>query len=144
VRQMSTAAWVDAEYEAPDHVWLHMDHECGAHSHIEMSFSYTHTARDAMSVFTYELIGTEGLIRYDRDGWRFEMRNGNGTHYMPGASEKNFHGMYETWRAALESGDFSAMPSARDGLRITRIAYQATEAAIAARTRNSRDRHKPT
>ncbi|MDX1933641.1 MAG: Gfo/Idh/MocA family oxidoreductase [Capsulimonadales bacterium] len=129
-RQQAVAAWVDNDYEAPDHVWLHLDHRCGAHSHIEMAFSYTHTAAEPVSLFTYELIGTEGLIKYDRDGWRFSVRHGFGTDHLPGASEKNFHGMYAAWRDALTTGDFRHLPSAEDGLRITRIAEEAVRSAI--------------
>lgn len=139
-RQTAAAAWIDREYEAPDHVWLDLDHQCGAHSHIEMSFSYTHTAKDPVNVFTYELIGTDGLIKYDRDGWRFELRNGYGTSYLPGGSEKNFQGMYQAWKFALESGDFSNLPSGLDGLRVTRIAQRATSELIAGRPQNTRNR----
>ena len=54
-------AWVD-EYQAPDHMWLHMDHANGAHTMVEMSYSYHHTSKKALSEFVYELIGTEGVI----------------------------------------------------------------------------------
>ena len=29
------AAWVDEEYEAPGHIWLHADHESGCHTAVE-------------------------------------------------------------------------------------------------------------
>lgn len=132
-RQQVSAAWVDDEYTAPDHVWLHLDHANNAHSAIEMSFSYTHTAREPINHFSYHLIGTKGLIRYDRDNWHFEVRNEQGTQYLPGAGEKNFADMYAAWRDALESEDFSKMPSARDGQIVTRIARSATNEAIQAR-----------
>jgi predicted dehydrogenase len=134
-RQTAAAAWVDQEFESPDHVWLHLDHENGAHSTVEMSFAYTHTAREPINIFTYELIGTSGLIRYDRDGWRFEIRNEHGTFWLPGASEKNFTGMYHAFRDALHTGELGNLPSAREGLRVTRIARTATEEVIAARRR---------
>jgi len=131
VRQQASAAWVDQEYEAPDHVWLHLDHENGCHSAVEMSFSYTHTAREPISHFSYHLIGTDGLIRYDRDGWHFEVRHGRGTDILPGASEKDFHGMYREWSHALHTGEMRDMPTGRDGLVVTRIARTSTEQAIA-------------
>ena len=93
----AAGAWVE-DYEAPDHMWLHLNHESGAHTMAEMSFSYGHTARDPLAHFSYHLIGTEGVIRYDRDGWLFELRNRYGTHHLPGASEKNFEGMYAALR----------------------------------------------
>jgi predicted dehydrogenase len=40
----SHGAWVD-EYEAPDHIWLHLDHANGTHSMIEMSYSCHHTSK---------------------------------------------------------------------------------------------------
>jgi len=38
VRFSGHGAWVD-DYEAPDHVWLHMDHASGAHTTVEVSYS---------------------------------------------------------------------------------------------------------
>ena len=77
------------------------------------------------------MIGTEGVIRYDRDGWVFEVRTKHGTHRLPGASEKNFEGLYAAWAQALETGDRSDLPTGFDGLRATQIAREATESVIA-------------
>lgn len=129
-RVHAEGAWVE-HYEAPDHVWLHADHANGAHSMVEMSFSYTHTASEPLAHFSYHLIGTNGLIRYDRDGWYFEVRNSEGTQVLPGSDEKNFHGMYAAWRDALFSGNLGDIPSGRDGLNVTRIARTATDEVIA-------------
>jgi len=131
VHQIGVGAWIDNDFEAPEHAWLHMDHANGAHTAVEMSFSYTHTAHEPLDRFTYELIGTGGLIRYDRDGWRFEVRNEHGTFWLPGASEKNFYGMYAAFRDLLETGERGNLPTAEDGLRVTQIARSATEEAIA-------------
>ena len=128
----AAGAWVE-DYTAPDHMWLHLDHENGAHTMAEMSFSYGHTARDPLAHFSYHLIGTDGVIRYDRDGWMFELRNRFGTHHLPGASEKNFEGMYVAFAHALETGDAGELPTGRDGLRATQIAREATETVIAQR-----------
>jgi predicted dehydrogenase len=127
----STGAWV-TEYEAPDHVWLHMSHETGAMSTVEVSYSYGHTAKQPRSVFTYELIGTGGVIRYDRDGYILEARHGQGTTTAPGASEKNFPGMYAALVERL-NGKPVDMPTAEDGIIATRIARQATDLAVASR-----------
>src|SRR5690606_29064819 len=62
-RWTAAGAWVDT-YEAPDHVYLHLDHEGGIHTLVEISYSYGHTCAEPISQFTYELIGTGGLIRY--------------------------------------------------------------------------------
>lgn len=132
VRHQAAGAWVEA-FKAPDHMYLHLDHESGAHSLVEMSFSYCHTAAEPISHFSYHLIGTDGLIRYDRDGWHLETRTANGTSYFEGHDEKNFGGMYHAFAHALETGDRGALPSGQDGLIATRIARQATEEVIAAR-----------
>ena len=129
VRQQGAGAWVE-NYEAPDHMWLHLDHANGAHTCVEMSFSYCHTVREPINHFSYHLIGTHGLIRYDRDGWHFELRSGCGTDYFPGADEKNFAGMYHAFARALESGDPGYMPTGRDGLIAVRISRTATEQAV--------------
>ena len=131
VRSHGEGAWVADGYDAPDHMWLHMDHRGGAHSVAEVSFSYGHTAHDPLPRFTYDLIGTGGTIRYDRDGWLLERRNGEGTLRAPGASEKDFAGMHAAFARALATGDWSEMPSAEDGLEATRLARVATESVIA-------------
>jgi len=133
VGQSGNGAWIDGDYEAPDHMWLHLDHESGCHTAVEMSFSYCHTATDPVNHFSYHLIGTDGLIRYDRDGWHLEVRNSRGTEVLPGASEKDFQGMYREWSHALHTGDLRDMPTGRDGLVVTRLARTATEECIAQR-----------
>ena len=92
-RQHAVGIWVD-EYEAPDHMYLHMDHINGAHTLVEMSYSYGHTVRETRPQFKYELIGTDGLILYDREARLFELRNANGVTTLPFHEEKNFKGMY--------------------------------------------------
>lgn len=128
VRHSAAGAWVTDDYRAPDHMWLHLDHAKGAHTLVEMSFSYGHTAKDPAPIFTYELIGTGGVLRYDRNGWLLEARNGGGNIVVPGASEKNFDGMYAAFRHALETGAPGDFPTARDGLVATAIARDATDA----------------
>ncbi len=132
IGHQAAGAWVE-DNEAPDHMWLHLDHADGAHTTAEMSFSYGHTALDPRAHFSYNIIGTEGLIRYDRDGWLFEVRTRRGTHRLAGASEKNFEGMYAAFARALETGDVGDLPTGWDGLRATQIARRATEEVIARR-----------
>ncbi len=129
-------AWV-ADYDAPDHMFLHMDHCKGAHTLVEMSFSYTHTARNPLASFSYELIGDGGVIRYLRDGYVLEARTGQETITASGASEKNFAGMYAEFARAIQTGDVSGLPTAEDGIIATRIAWQATREAMANRVRPS-------
>lgn len=126
-------AWVD-EYEAPDHVWVHMDHDNGTHSMVEMSFSYGHTTRDKLSQFVYELIGTDGVIRYDRNASLFEVRTDQHTRQLPYHEEKNFAGMYHAFAEALDRGAIGPMLcSAEDAVEVTRIARTATDQVIAGR-----------
>jgi len=129
------AAWV-ADYEAPDHVYAHLDHQDGVHTMVEMSFTYGHTVKEPAPLFSYDLIGTGGVIRYDRDGWRLEARRGEGTWTAPGASEKNFEGMHQAFAEALLTGNPGHLPSGRDGLIATQIARRLTDQAIDRRRGN--------
>lgn len=133
--QRGLGVWID-DYRAPDHMYLHMGHANGAHTMIEVSFSYNATAREPRSHFQYELIGTDGVIRYNREEHNFEIRNSHGTQWLPWHGEKNFAGMHAELARALTHGTPGDMPTARDGLLATRIARLATEQAI-------RDREAP-
>ena len=125
-------AWL-ADYQAPDHVYAHLDHENGCHTMVETSFSYGHTAHDPAPQFTYELIGDGGFIRYDRGTWRLEAHDGRTVHTGPSASEKGFWEMYAAWAAAIRGGDFSILPSGADALMASKVAVTATEQAISRR-----------
>jgi len=135
IRQLAAGAWVD-DYQAPDHMYLHLDHANGAHSFVEISVSYTHTAKEPRSHFVYELIGTEGVIRYDREERVFEVRSGRDTRRLPWHEEKNFEGMYAAFEGALRSGLGGNLPTGHDGLIATRIATTATESVIAERIKS--------
>lgn len=132
--------WVE-DFEAPDHMYLHMGHECGAHTLVEISFSYNAISKEPRSHFQYEIIGTDGVIRYNREEHTFELRNSHGTQWLAWHPEKNFGGMYTEFHRALQSGDVGNMPTATDGLLATRIARLATEQAIADRDGPSDQRH---
>jgi predicted dehydrogenase len=132
VRQQAHGAWAD-EYEAPNHVYLHLDHANGVHTMVEMSYSYGHTAAQPVSHFCYEIIGTDGLIRYDRERRLFEVRNPAGTRSLPWDEEKNFAGTYAAFARALETGAPGDLATGADGLIATRIARAATEQAIGGR-----------
>jgi len=133
VRSFSAhGAWVD-DYEAPDHMWVHMDHADGAHTVVEISYSYHHTSKNLRSEFTYELIGTGGVIRYNRETESFTMENGEGRQEFPFAGEKNFEAMYEEWGRALVSGESALLTNAEDGMRVVEIARKATDDVIAGR-----------
>jgi len=122
-------AWVE-DYEAPDHMYLHMGHENGAQTMVEMSFSYTATAAEPRSHFQYELIGTDGIIRYNREEHVFEVRNSRGTEWLQWHPEKNFAGMYAEFTQALHTGQPQQMPTGQDGLIATKIAWSATLQAM--------------
>ncbi|MET0263245.1 MAG: Gfo/Idh/MocA family oxidoreductase [Rariglobus sp.] len=135
VRSFSAqGAWVD-DYDAPDHMWLHLDHASGAHTVIEISYSYHHTSLNRRSEFTYELIGTEGVIRYNREARSFTAETAAGLQTYEFAPEKNFEGLYAEWSHALATGSSELLTTAEDGLRVVEIAREATDAVIAARKR---------
>jgi predicted dehydrogenase len=129
VRARGVGAWVD-RYEAPDHMYLHMDHASGAHSTVEISFTYGYTVDHPAMLFTYDLIGTDGIIRYHRDASLFELHNDRGRQSLPYYPEKGFEPMYAAFAEALRTGQPGNLPSGRDGLAATRIAREATEQAI--------------
>ncbi|HEX8322379.1 MAG TPA: Gfo/Idh/MocA family oxidoreductase [Tepidisphaeraceae bacterium] len=127
-------AWVETEgYHFPDHVYLHMNHQGGVHTTVEISFTYGHTALEPRVEFVYELIGSDGLIRYDRQTRTFECVTRAGTKTLEWTEEKNFNGMYAEFERALRTGDAGQMPTAADGLAATRIARIGTEVAVAGR-----------
>lgn len=131
-------AWVEA-YEAPDHVWLHMDHENGAHTMVEISYSYAHTALEPEHHFIYDLIGTEGVIRYDRAKERVVLRSSAATENFSVRPGKNFAGLYAAFAKAVATGDDADLPTARDGQAAARITREATEAAMARRIAGARE-----
>jgi len=122
-------AWVD-EYEAPDHMWLHLDHANGAHTCVEISYSYHHTSKNRRAQFSYELIGTRGVIHYDVGQQLFKMENETGEHRFEFHGEKDFTGMYAEWARALHSGKSDLLTSATAGMRVVEIAREATHQVI--------------
>lgn len=136
--QRGLGAWVE-DFDAPDHVWLHMGHACGAHTMVEVSFSYNATAADPRKHFQYELIGTDGVIRYNREERSFEVRDSGGTRELAWHPEKNFAGLHAEFARALHTGEPGNMPTVADGLAATRIATAATEQAV--RERGSTELH---
>jgi predicted dehydrogenase len=129
-------AWVD-DYEAPDHMWVHLHHASGAHTVVEISYSYFHTTKNRRAEFVYELIGTAGVIRYDREAESFTLDTEAGRQELPFGPEKNFEVMYEEWGRALASGSSELLTSAEEGLRVVEIAQQATDEAMAVRRTDS-------
>ena len=130
-------AWVD-EYDAPDHAYLHMDHACGAHTMIETSFTYGHTTRDRRTELSYDVIGTDGLIRYDLATSTFELLDKSGTRPLPWHAGKNFDAMHEEFERALRTSAPGDMPTAEDGLIATRIARRVTEGIVRDKLERSR------
>lgn len=121
--------WV-SNYESPDHVTAQLQLENGVTASVEVSFTYGHTAKEPRSVFTYEVIGTGGVARFDRDGYVLEVRNGEGTKFAHGTGEKNFEGMYAQFAEYLGSGKVGDLASPHDAMVATEIAVECTDQAI--------------
>lgn len=129
VRSYGIGAWVD-DYEAPDHMYLHMDHANGVHTMVEMSFSYCHTSLDTDERYEIHIIGTEGVILFDRTLGRVELRSSKETWKKTVDTAKDFPTMYASFLQALETNQSNNLPNGYDGLIATRIAREATELAI--------------
>ncbi len=136
VTQRGIGVWVE-DFDAPDHMYLHLGHANGAHTMVEMSFSYNATSQQPRTHFQYELIGTDGVIRYNREEHSFELRNSQGTRHLAWHGEKNFRGMHAEFAHALLNKDPRDMPTATDGLLATRIARTATDQAMSERESTS-------
>lgn len=133
IRYSGHGAWVE-EYAAPDHLWLHLDHANGVHTMVEISYSYHQVSKVRRREFVYELIGTEGVIRYDREARSFHMDTGNGRECLPFSDEKNFAGMYKTFASALTDGTSSLLPTGANSLMTTKVALRGTLQAIRRRS----------
>ncbi|MBI5832504.1 MAG: Gfo/Idh/MocA family oxidoreductase [Armatimonadetes bacterium] len=125
--------WVEG-YAAPDHMYLHLDHADGTHTLVEISYSYGASCPEACHTFVYEIIGTDGLIRYDRERREFWLRNSQGSRELTFAGEKNFDGMYAEFSRVLAQGGETTLPTALDGLTATRLAMESTLALMRRRT----------
>lgn len=121
--------WI-SNYESPDHITAHLQLENDVTASIEVSFTYGHTAHDPRSVFTYEMIGTGGVARFDRDGYILEARDGHGIIQVPGTGEKNFDGMYAQFLRYIEQGETGYLASPQDALIASEIAIECTDKAI--------------
>ena len=129
-------SWAD-DYRAPDHVWVHLDHADGVHTMAEASFSYGHTCKNRLMEFRYDIIGTDGIIRYDHTPPFFELQNADGVQSFPYAVEKDFGPMYTALIDTLHTGDTGNMALCRDGVIATQIANAATQDALSKRLRPS-------
>jgi xylose dehydrogenase (NAD/NADP) len=129
----ATGVWFDEldGVGAPEHVTTHLSGG-GARVLVDISFAYGHRSPSRLPTFTYEVIGTEGVIRYRREERDFVVIDGAGRHELGWAPEKSFEGMYADLAAALH-GAQHALPTGRDGLAATRLALDATSRAVAVR-----------
>ncbi len=134
IRYSGHGAWVE-DYVSPDHMWLHLDHANGAHTTVEVSYSYHQVSRMPRKEFVYELIGTEGVIRYDREERSFTLDHPGGREVLPYADEKNFPGMYAEFTTALATGQSDLLAGVDESLCVIDIARESTLEAIDRRSR---------
>ncbi|MER3495811.1 MAG: hypothetical protein C4320_02725, partial [Armatimonadota bacterium] len=85
------------------------------------------------NLFTYDLIGTGGTARYDRNGWLLERRNGADTIVVPGGSEKDFAEMYRAFARRIRGEVEPLLATAADARLVTQMATIATAQAIKSR-----------
>lgn len=129
----ASGAWFDDldGVEAPEHVMAQLSGG-GARVLVDISVAYGHRAPSVPKSFSYEVIGTDGLIRYRRDDREFVLVDDRGTHDLGWAPEKSFGGMYSELAAALRGQDHD-LPTGLDGLAATHVALEATAQAVAGR-----------
>lgn len=132
VDAQGSGAWV-AEYEAPDWCLGTLTHENGAVTMVEVGFTYGHTVKEPRAIFTYDLIGSGGTARFERELSRLELRNGEGTVQAHGGWEKDFVGMYVWWAEALKTGVLGPLAGAKDARIASKWAFRLTETAINAK-----------
>ena len=132
IRWRGIGSWAD-DYDAPDHVWGHLDFSNGMHVMAETSISYGHVCANRLMAYRYDIIGTDGVIRYDKTSSTFELQNAQGVQTFAFAEEKDFAEMYRAMFNARSTGDFSGMPMLEDGAIATKIALAITREAMAER-----------
>jgi predicted dehydrogenase len=125
----ASGAWI-SNYESPDHVLAFLRLEGGVTASVEVSFTYGHTAKEPLSWFSYEVIGTGGVARFDRNGYVLEARNGEGVLIGHGTGEKDFDRMYLQFAEYIHSGRVGDLASPRDAIVATEIAVSCTDMAI--------------
>jgi predicted dehydrogenase len=96
---------------------------------IEISIAYGHTTPQTLPTFSYEVIGTEGVLRYRREEREFVAIGRDGIRRLDWSPEKSFEGMYAAFADALTGGPADLLPTGRDGLAATRLATTLTEQA---------------
>ncbi|GAB3746940.1 Gfo/Idh/MocA family protein [Microlunatus parietis] len=107
--------------ETPDHLVAHLDVD-GCQVMIEISIAYGHTAPATRPTFSYEVIGSEGVLRYRREEREFVAIGRDGIRDLHWSPEKSFDGMYAAFADALATGASDLLPTGWDGLAATRIA----------------------
>jgi predicted dehydrogenase len=132
-RAEGRGVWFE-EFEAPEHLQSRFVHKNGVVTTVEVSFAYGVGGSEPAPVFTYEIIGTEGVLKFDREARTLTLRNGRGTEPLPFAGEKNFAGMYQQFVVALQGGGTGDLATADDGLQAMEAAWEATLSAIRTKT----------
>lgn len=127
----ATGVWFEDGFEAPGHVTAQLSGG-GARVMVEISVAYGHTAPRTLPQYSYELIGTDGVVRYRREERELVLLDAAGAHDLGWAPEKSFEGMYAQLAAALD-GNAHDLPSGRDGLAATTVALDATARAVVGR-----------
>ena len=68
IRWRGIGSWA-VDYDAPDHVWGHLDFSNGMHVMAETSISYGHVCANRLMAYRYDIIGTDGVSANDIIWW---------------------------------------------------------------------------
>ncbi|WP_152363603.1 Gfo/Idh/MocA family protein [Microlunatus speluncae] len=112
----------------PDHIVAHLDVD-GCQVMVEISIGYGHTAPRTLPSYSYEVIGSEGVLRYRREEREFVAIGRDGIRELAWSPEKSFDGMYAAFARALAGDPADSLPTGRDGLIATQLATAITQRA---------------
>lgn len=129
----SRGTWIEERHEAPDHLVLDLRHASGVRTVVEMSYSFGHTCPKPYADFVYEVVGTDGVLRFDRERGLFRLWSSAGVTDLPIGHEKDFDGMYAAFVAVVAGVPGATHPTGEDALIATELAWRGVREAQARR-----------
>jgi len=118
---------ITEEYAAPEHAWLHLRHENGAQSIVEVGSGYCNTALQPLMQLSCDVIGAEGVVHYDYGSRKFQIRSSSESSDLSWYPPKDWTAFDNALVSAMDRKDTSSLPTGKDGFAAARIAREALE-----------------